>query len=48
MYEKGYGVKKDYSKASEFYRKACDKDISNGCKKYNSFNLTYYTAISLQ
>ena len=36
MYEKAEGVKKDYSKAIELYKKSCDNGYSRGC-----FNLGY-------
>lgn len=38
MYETGEGVKKDDSKAKYFYKKACEYDLSTGCKYYDELN----------
>ena len=34
MYKKGYGVNQNYTKASEWYKKACQKGNSHGCENY--------------
>jgi len=38
MYEEGKGVKKSYSKAKEFYGKACDVGDAFGCEAYARLN----------
>jgi len=38
MYDKGEGVKQDYFKAKEYYGKACDLQLSIGCKNYAILN----------
>ncbi|EAI4298888.1 SEL1-like repeat protein, partial [Campylobacter lari] len=34
MYENGYGVRKDLSKALEYFGKACDLKDDLGCQAY--------------
>ncbi|EAL3898387.1 sel1 repeat family protein, partial [Campylobacter lari] len=34
IYEYGKGIKKDISKATEFYSRACDLKIDAGCGNY--------------
>ena len=38
MYYSGQGVKKDTSKAKEFFGKACDGGYSDGCKNHAILN----------
>ncbi len=37
-YASGKGVKQDYVKAKEFFGKACDGGIEDGCKNYAILN----------
>lgn len=39
LYEKGEGVKQSYQKADQFYSKACDLEVAEGC--YN-LGASYY------
>lgn len=36
FYENGFGVKQDYKKANEFYKKACDGGHNTACFYYNA------------
>lgn len=38
MYKKGYGVNQNYTKASEWYKKACQKGNSHGCENYKKLH----------
>jgi len=38
LYDHERNMKHDYIKAKEFYRKAYDTGIENGCKKYMILN----------
>ena len=37
LYEKGEGVEKDLSKASQLYKKACDGGVTEGCYNLGVF-----------
>ena len=38
MYKKGYGVNQNYTKASEWYKKACQNGNSHGCENYKKLH----------
>ncbi|RAX55227.1 hypothetical protein CCY99_00575 [Helicobacter sp. 16-1353] len=38
MYYKGKGVRQDYSKAKEYFGKACDLGSQDGCDEYRDLN----------
>ena len=38
MYENGQGVKQDYKKAKDLYKKACDGQLQVGCDYYKELN----------
>ena len=39
LYDNGYGVRQNDSKAMEFYGKACDLGEQKGCDKYKEIKL---------
>jgi TPR repeat protein len=41
-YYNGQGVRQSYAKAKEYYGKACDLEIEDGCKNYSILNRKGY------